>query len=118
MTGKQLAAMSLLSAALAAGAASVTGCTQAEFNDIKGGKDRYDVTTLEFKDSASRPIAESDLPPDIRDLVRQQFPNGTVTGVEERKYRGEQKYYRVHVATGEGPDRVEKAMDYNSGAGR
>lgn len=118
MTGKQLAAVSLLSAVVAAGASAVTGCSRAEVGDVAGGKTRFDVTSLEFKDNASRPLSETDLPQWVQDDVHSKFPNGTVTGAEERKYRGGQVYYRVHVASGAGESRVEKAVDYNSGAGR
>ena len=118
MTGKQLAAVSLLTVAAAAGSAVLTGCTAAELGDVKAGRAQYDPTSMEYKDVYSHPIAETDLPQDIRDQIRQQFPRGKIIGVEERKYRGGQLYYRVHVGTGEGPDQVQKTMDYNSGAGR
>jgi len=117
MTGKQMAAMSMLSAVVAAGAA-VTGCSRGQMEDVKDGRGFYDPTTLEFRDNTSRTIPETELPPDVQALVHQQFPQGTVTGSEERRYLGGQTYYRVHVATGDGANRVEKTMDYNSGAGR
>jgi len=113
MTGKQLAAVSLLSAAVAAGAMA-TGCSRGQMEDIKDGRGKYDPTTLEFTDNGSRPLSEGDLPKDVADMVRQQFPGGTVTGVEERKYLGGQTYYRVHVNV----NGAERMMDYNAGAGR
>ena len=118
MTGKQLAAVSLLSAVAAVGAAAATGCTRAQVGEVTTGQAKYDVTTLEFSNNTSRAVSPDDLPQDVQAMVRTQFPNATITGVEDRKYLGGQHYYRVHVAEGEGPNRVEKQMDYNSGAGR